>query len=964
MFAVFKSSGIEGSYSVSTNPLFVSNNSWSIYPAKHKTTNKNVSVWQFDKKEFENKLLRSGIINKSTKDLVLNDCYNNLKLYVSSLSKLKHPNVLTIIEPLEEHKSRLLFVSEYVINDLKSCNKSELDEIIISKGLLQISQGLKFLHQSCHIVHLNINPSSIVICENFDWKISSLQFNKNLSENNDNPLELFIDPQDSRLPKFLSIDFKFSSPNLLLKHNVDYIDDLFSLACIIFYLFNNGKYLIDCNNSSLLDYERSFNKIISIVKNSSTSRNKHALFEKIPDNYIDTFYLLLSNNESNKDVIDLNKQLTIDDFINSKIFNNDLIKILNIIDELPTLSESDKILFLRNLKTKINEFPKPLLLNKFIPIFENLLTPYINLNSKSKKSNHKKSSRKSKSSKANKNKNITNETEQLIVYTIENLLLLSNQVSQLTFNEKIYSIINITLNEFPEFISYQNMLIDYLNLIEKKLGASREDLNTKHSIDFKDFLLFIFESGMESNNNVENINLQEKILDNLDIFIVYQNYSIITQNIFPTISSIFSTTNSLKIKNLTIKSFVKLIEILEYFIIIEKLIPLIKNTSNSNFKNSKILINVIDLYDSIFMKLYKSPKDIITTSNNKEISVNETIMEIFFELWKLTSFINNNKDLNYIMNIISKIESNIKEKLIQDVKSRETLSQNVNSLSSNNTDNLSSLSLSPQPQVQNPQQQQPNSSTTTTATIEDVFKSASSNSDQQKKYVNNNDDDDDVDGWFSNDNGNDDDDEFGDFTTSKTSKQHKATRMGLNKQPPNKYGSTSASMNNTNFGSTKPNYSTLNSKPTAITSVSPFTTMNVSTPVRQASPLPQSFSVMQPMRTTMSPTTSTLQQITNVSNNTNTNSVSSASPGGIDWSKAASPSPTQSFSVMNPINNNESLHQLQQQQQQKQQQPPSWNTVMTAKKLNTTSTSTLNVPNTTNTQNGSVQQRDFFDSLI
>ncbi|GME95602.1 unnamed protein product [[Candida] boidinii] len=397
MFGVFKSSGIEGSYSVSTNPLFVSNNSWSIYPAKHKTTNKNVSVWQFDKKEFENKLLRSGIINKSTKDLVLNDCYNNLKLYISSLSKLKHPNILTIIEPLEEHKSRLLFVTEYVINDLKSCNKNELDEIIISKGLLQISQGLKFLHQSCHTVHLNINPCSIVICENFDWKISSLQFNKNLSDNNDNPLELFIDPQDSRLPKFLSIDFKFSSPNLLLKHNVDYIDDLFSLACIIFYLFNNGKYLIDCNNSSLLDYERSFNKIISIVKNSINSHNKHALFEKIPDNYIDIFHLLLSNNESNKDVINLNKQLTIDDFINSKIFNNDLIKILNIIDELPTLSESDKILFLRNLKTKINDFPKPLLLNKFIPIFENLLTPYINLNSKNKKTNHKKSSRKSKS---------------------------------------------------------------------------------------------------------------------------------------------------------------------------------------------------------------------------------------------------------------------------------------------------------------------------------------------------------------------------------------------------------------------------------------------------------------------------------------------------------------------------------------------------------------------------------------
>ena len=233
MFKVFKTSGIEGNYSVSSNALFVNNGCWSVYPAKHKTTKKAYSVWQFNKKDWETQLANAGLINKSNKSMIMNDILENIKLFIGNQSKFKHPNFLTIIEPLEDHKNRVLFVTEYVMNDLYSINKRDLDEIMITKGLLQICNGLKFLHESVNSVDLNLNPSSILITDNYDWKINNLTFLENIS--NGIISDKIIDPLNSRMPSFLSIDFRFTSPNLLLNHKIDYINDIFSVCCLIYF---------------------------------------------------------------------------------------------------------------------------------------------------------------------------------------------------------------------------------------------------------------------------------------------------------------------------------------------------------------------------------------------------------------------------------------------------------------------------------------------------------------------------------------------------------------------------------------------------------------------------------------------------------------------------------------------------------------------------------------------------------
>ncbi|KAG7900984.1 hypothetical protein KL907_004428 [Ogataea polymorpha] len=643
MFKVFKGTGIESSYSISANPLFVSNNTWTIYPAKHRTTKKKVSVWQFSKKDLEARLQANGVLNRTNRSMIMDDIFAVLGIYVSNLSKFKHPNFLTVIEPLEDHKNRMLFVTEYVVDDLATLNKSDLDEIIITKGLLQIASGLKFLHQSVHTVHMNLAPSSIFITENFDWKISGMQFIE-VMENKIQ--EKYVDPLDSRLPSFLSIDFRYSSPNLLLKHNVDYINDLFSVGCLIYYLFNEGRSLLECSSSSLLEYERTFNKLKHIL--GSANLYHHASFNSIPRNYIDVFIRMLKETqESNKDVLMLQPPFTVDDLLASTIFNNDLIRILNVIDEFPTLSQQEKIEYLMNLTKDLSSFPRALLINKFIPVLSDLIIPLLSA------------------------KSVNEDDQKVIILASQNLLILSNQISQLTFSDKIFPLLNKILNE-QNLPSYDLLLVSNIDTMKTKLGANETDSGSKHTQLFQKLLNKLFEKSMVARNDPNTVQLQDKVLTSLHVFLNYQTYSTITTQMFPAVCQLFSTTSSLKIKNLTIKAFILMIsgmkeKNLDNYVIVEKLLPLLQKTHVSNFKNANLLMNMVQLYESIFHKLNKSPTTISVGKN--EVCVSELIRDsIFFQLWKLTNFVSRKGDLDVLFRIIGEIESYLKKSVSAKLK--------------------------------------------------------------------------------------------------------------------------------------------------------------------------------------------------------------------------------------------------------------------------------------------------------
>ena len=111
------------------------------------------------------------------------------------LARLRHPSILELAEPIEDTRSGgLMFATEpvtaslagllqekddqekaggvagrpsrYVIEEADGQRRRrelEIDELEIQKGLLQVAQGLEFLHESAGLVHGNLTPEAIYI---------------------------------------------------------------------------------------------------------------------------------------------------------------------------------------------------------------------------------------------------------------------------------------------------------------------------------------------------------------------------------------------------------------------------------------------------------------------------------------------------------------------------------------------------------------------------------------------------------------------------------------------------------------------------------------------------------------------------------------------------------------------------------------------------------------------------------
>jgi len=82
---------------------------WRVQSATHKTNGKRVSVWSMDKKSQE--MDRIGPASRERAMEVL-------KAEASALTRLRHPCILEVVEPIEETRTEIVFATEPVISSL------------------------------------------------------------------------------------------------------------------------------------------------------------------------------------------------------------------------------------------------------------------------------------------------------------------------------------------------------------------------------------------------------------------------------------------------------------------------------------------------------------------------------------------------------------------------------------------------------------------------------------------------------------------------------------------------------------------------------------------------------------------------------------------------------------------------------------------------------------------------------
>ncbi|KAB0801956.1 hypothetical protein PPYR_04142 [Photinus pyralis] len=209
---------------------------WKIYKGFKRSTKQEAAIFVLEKRQLDK-------FSKSDKEMVL----DGLRRGVSQLTKIRHPRILTVQHPLEESRESLAFATEPVfaslanilgetVNMPQPANLSDYKfyDIEIKFGLLQIGEGLAFLHNDVKLLHRNICPESIIINQQGAWKVFGFDFCvHNIGTN-----QAFYPFQqyDFTLPCVSQPNLEYVAPEYTLTETHSTSSDLFSLGMLAYVL--------------------------------------------------------------------------------------------------------------------------------------------------------------------------------------------------------------------------------------------------------------------------------------------------------------------------------------------------------------------------------------------------------------------------------------------------------------------------------------------------------------------------------------------------------------------------------------------------------------------------------------------------------------------------------------------------------------------------------------------------------
>ncbi|XP_071104426.1 SCY1-like protein 2 isoform X3 [Haliotis cracherodii] len=260
---------------------------WKIHGGMKKTTKQESSIFVFEKRCLER-------YSRRDREMIL----DSLRKGVQQLTKLRHPKVLSVMEPLEESRETLAFATEPVFGSLanvlgnldnmttvpKELQEYELYDVEVRHGLLQMIEGLTFLHNDAKILHHNICPESIILNKNGTWKLAGFDFCVLNSNTTDQSPMFAFKEWDSDIPPCCQPHLDYLAPEYALTMMCSLASDMYSIGVLIFALFNNGKPLFECRT-----------QLSTFKKNAEELRHfRSTLLGSIPDELRDYVKLLLN----------------------------------------------------------------------------------------------------------------------------------------------------------------------------------------------------------------------------------------------------------------------------------------------------------------------------------------------------------------------------------------------------------------------------------------------------------------------------------------------------------------------------------------------------------------------------------------------------------------------------------------------------------------------------------------------
>ncbi|XP_019128714.1 SCY1-like protein 2 isoform X2 [Larimichthys crocea] len=263
---------------------------WRIYNGTKKSTKQEVAVFVFDKKMIDK-------YQKFEKDQII----DSLKKGVQQLTRLRHPRLLTVQHPLEESRDCLAFCTEPVFASLSNVlgqwenlpspmptdiKEYKLFDVETKYGLLQISEGLSFLHSGVKMVHGNLCPENIILNKSGAWKIMGFDFSISSTNPSDAEPKYTCKEWEPNLPPLSLPNPEYLAPEYILSVSCDSASDMYSLGVVMHAVFNEGKPVFQVNKHDIF---KSFSRQLDQLSTMSP-----ALLNKIPEEVREHVKMLLS----------------------------------------------------------------------------------------------------------------------------------------------------------------------------------------------------------------------------------------------------------------------------------------------------------------------------------------------------------------------------------------------------------------------------------------------------------------------------------------------------------------------------------------------------------------------------------------------------------------------------------------------------------------------------------------------
>lgn len=341
------------------------NGAWKIYSAhKRDRVRTPVSIFIFDKKVLEKR--------RTDRDEIV----DRLKQEVTALTRLRHPGVLKVLEPLMEDAKMLAFVTEpveFCLGDLlrrPNLIESYLCDLEARLGLLDLIKALGFLHTEARQVHLALSPDNIYIAENGKWRLGGLAFAQQMQNEQRVPVPDSIDIlQGARSMRYeqgsigkLAPLIYYTAPEVMTEKFAYPESDIYSLACTIYSVY---KAIYDKNADICLLRVDELTAASHRTACMNALRMASGTLNVIPESMRDFIVRMLS--------MEISARPSLYEFSVNKAFQDSFIKAIYYLENIQEKPDAQKVQFLKGLSQIMNQFDKVIMQKRILPALISLM---------------------------------------------------------------------------------------------------------------------------------------------------------------------------------------------------------------------------------------------------------------------------------------------------------------------------------------------------------------------------------------------------------------------------------------------------------------------------------------------------------------------------------------------------------------------------------------------------------------